>query len=353
MGEVIKTIRRNCYLLLLASCFLMSCSSYGTEVGNPGQRNVTGNLETTTSDLITASLTTQQYTTVNSTSCPSSNGDITVGLRNRDGSITSQSLDDGFSFLTEIDEEDRYEVLFLQNDEICGYLTYASGEPQHGLRVTLGRGDEDITLGEISDLGNGIFVSENNPSNFCDDDGDGANDRDDDDDDGDGHEDRDEVFDGYLDWFDNDDDGDGVDDEDDEDEDEDGDGISDDEDEDDDGDGINDEDEDEECDVEHIYPSETSGLFLDSSHDGEILIFMTAAITSVDGSLFSILNVEGEVVFDGIDEGDLEIDDDLLVIMVNLEPDREHTLVIEEDAIACDTGDSYDDDIEIEFFTID
>ena len=102
MGEVIKTIRRNCYLLLLASCFLMSCSSYGTEVGNPGQRNVTGNLETTTSDLITASLTTQQYTTVNSTSCPSSNGDITVGLRNRDGSITSQSLDDGFSFLTEI-----------------------------------------------------------------------------------------------------------------------------------------------------------------------------------------------------------------------------------------------------------
>lgn len=171
---------------LLAAVLLASgCVNNGTEIGNPGsKRAVTGALAADAS--IPAS-------------CPSANGPISVILATAAGSEVLAGVSESGGFSTEIDLQERYEVVFRQHGETCGELYYGPDDAYAGAHVVLGKGTQDIDVGEIADFGNGVFVAANDPSAFCDDDGDGIVDPKDADADGDGVDDT-EVG-GYIDWF--------------------------------------------------------------------------------------------------------------------------------------------------------
>lgn len=181
---------------------LFSCgTNTGTEVGNPGSttRKISGSLVASSNNISNNFL----IKNVNTSSCIASNGDVSIEFVNTSGtSVSANPLNDG-SFETNLDTTQRYQIAFMQNGSTCGMLYYASNQTNAGLFVVLGKGSLDITLGSVTDLGDGYFVANNNPSSYCDDDGDDITDDLDDDANGDGIEDNDEDGDGYLDWYEN------------------------------------------------------------------------------------------------------------------------------------------------------
>ncbi len=325
MAQEMKKI--GLFILTLALLGGVACSRNGTEVGSPGtSRTINGSLVTSNTHGLQA-----MKQKGPKESCPAENGDISVLLINPQGELISTSIPETGVFSLEILQSDRYEIQFAQGGETCGFLTYPNTEGLNGLRVTLGRGSLNIDLGDVRDLGKGIFVSGKYPSNFCDDDGDGFFDSDDFDDDGDGFFDSDEDFDGYLDWFDDDDDGDGIFDEDDFDDDEFGDS----------------------CGVIYVYPSEASGLFLDEDNMGEIEIYTNDDIASVNASEIEILD-ENENVVLSFTNNDVMIENDedpVVILPVDLDPDTDYKLVIPAGAITCTSSDQNEEDIDIDFET--
>lgn len=190
--------------LLLLSVLILHCgTNAGTEVGNPGKRNIAGtilipsnsiNLKTAVSELSTASCTDSSAVSV-----------VLVDYQNNtEVTVDASNLGE---FLGEINDDSRYEVHFQQNGVDCGQLYYDDDTRWAGSLVLLGKGTLDIDLGTVTDEGDGVFVSENNPSTYCDDDGDGESDEDDNDVDDDGLEDDDDLSNtGYPVWYDDDDD---------------------------------------------------------------------------------------------------------------------------------------------------
>lgn len=189
--------RKNLSLGLLAAALLVSgCTNNGTEIGNPGsKRLVTGTLAATAP----AALTAASLDASTPASCPQGNGDITVVLATAAGNEVATPASETGAFSTQIDQQLRYEIVFRQGVETCAELYYASSDPHAGAHVVIGHGTQDIDVGEITDLGGGIFVSSNDPSTFCDDDGDGVTDESDADADGNGVADT-EIG-GYIDWY--------------------------------------------------------------------------------------------------------------------------------------------------------
>jgi len=315
-------------LIMLAFSLLGggACSRQGTEVGSPGtSRTINGKLIAESGQGL-QSFGTQGLTE----SCPTTNGPVSVLLVNEaDQIITGNAAADGI-FSTDILRNDRYEILFAQGDEICGFLIYPDSENLNGLRVTLGKGTLNIDLGDVTDLGGGIFISSMNPSDFCDDDGDGIFDSDDFDDDGDGFFDSDEDFDGYLDWFDDDDDGDGIFD----------------------VDEIDDDEFEDACEVAYIYPSMASGLFLEPDGFAEIEIYTNDDISSVNASQIKILDAFDDIVVSFTsDDVTIEDEDAVAILQVNLDPDTDYLLVIPSGAITCSDDNQNQQDLEIEFST--
>lgn len=197
--------------LLFAFTTLTACAiSAGTEVGNPAKRILSGNLAGVSASVNFSALSSTQLTTASCTDAGSPIDVVLVDYIN----VTEDSVasDDAGSFSGEINQDSRYEVHFSQNGTECGILYYTDEDRWAGLYVLIGKGTQDIDLGSVTDLGGGIFVSENNPSSYCDDDSDGETDDVDDDVDNDGLDDDDANSSGYPIWYDEDDDGDEVDD---------------------------------------------------------------------------------------------------------------------------------------------
>lgn len=305
---------KNLFLAFFCTIF-MSCTNAGTEIGNPTltTRDVTGILSDTSD---TALLRVES----DETSCPEENGAITVVFRERGGERLEVEPEDGV-FTGSLERDRRYEIIFEQDGEECGYLVYETRQPQAGLRVTLGRGLVDIDLGSIVDLGNGVFVPENNPSNFCDDDEDDVSDTDDDDDDGDGFDDDDTDFDGYIDWFDDE--------------------------------GEQDPDGEIGCRVERVYPSRTSGMELDESGAGELAIHLDQEISDVENADIQILDANDNVVIDGLADDVLEIGGSgrNLEAEVTLEPFTDYVLVIPAGTFTCNDEFPTLEETRVEFFT--
>jgi len=183
--------------LFLTSVLLFGCTNNGTEIGNPGsKRFVTGAITASP-----AALTVTPRNAAVPASCPEGGGPVSVVFSTALGDEVTATANETGGFSAPIDQQQRYEVIFRQNGATCAELYYGSSDPHAGLHVVLGKGDQDIDLGAIEDQGNGIYVSNNAPSDFCDDDGDGIPDSKDADADGDGTTDTDGNDDGYIDWF--------------------------------------------------------------------------------------------------------------------------------------------------------
>jgi len=182
-------------ILISFGVFCFACGGNGTEIGNPGtKRSLTGALA-----LASGSALTVAHPSGVAESCPGANGPITVSLATVVGAEVSTSPSGTGTFSAEIAQQERYEVLFQQNGASCAELFYGPSQPHSGLHVVLGKGPLDIDLGQITDLGGGVYVSSNDGAHFCDDDGDGVTDDLDDDANGDGVPDTDTG--GYVDWF--------------------------------------------------------------------------------------------------------------------------------------------------------
>lgn len=196
MGYRLQRLIGSTFLFLL----LVGCVSNGTEIGNPGGRVVAGKLTGGTAALVV------QQSALSTASCPSTGGPVSLSLKTAAGVETVASLQEDGSFSAEISQKERYEVVFKQGDFICGHLTYGqtqkiAGQEFDHLYVVLGKGTQNIETGVVTDQGSGIFTAENNPSSFCDDNGNGETDDVDSDNDGDGISDTDNDHDGYIDWF--------------------------------------------------------------------------------------------------------------------------------------------------------
>ncbi len=311
-------------LLLIVMFFLcLNCSGAGTEVGNP-----TVTTRAAFGALTSVSISALRKLEASEASCPSSGGDVSIVFRTLAGETVSATLtDDAFS--TELSQTERYEVVFEQNSVECGYLIYGSDQAQAGLRVALGKGDIDIDFGVITDEGNGVFVSTNNPSTFCDDDDDDLPDDEDSDDDGDGIDDHDDDFDGYIDWFDDDEDED---------------------------DGTDDDSTvsgEAGCTIDYLYPSSVSGFELDDVGDGELEIHLASDIVTVSLEDIVITNSSGTVVVNGIGASDFEITDSEQTFEadVTLSPGEDYTLTIAAGAFTCTGGNSTTAATSIDFFT--
>lgn len=322
-------------LILPILLAFMACSSNGTEVGNPsGARRITGQL--TTADQTPATLKMPLAYAV-AESCPLANGDVSLILRDASGTETVVSVADDGSFEADIQTNQAYEIQFEQGDAVCGRMIYGSNLSQSGLRVTLGKGTNNIDFGDLDDQGDGVISTAIDPSQFCDNDSDGFTDDLDDYDDNDGRYDEDEDFDGYLDWFDDDDDGDGV---------------SDDSDEDSSGGNGGTEFS---CDIASVYPSETSGIVLDGDGTATVVIRMNSEVSTVTASEITILDNTALETVQTFGAQDIEVGGSggtRMELEVLLSPDQDYVLSIAAGAIECENGEHNQDAIQIEFFTV-
>lgn len=183
--------------LLVVLTLVAACGGSGTVIGNPGTRSFSGALAVQSS----ASLTVTQQNDAVPESCPAANGPITVVLSTPAGDEVTVEESATGDFSTEINQEQRYEVVFQQGGTTCAELNYASSDRLAGLHVVLGKGTQNIDVGTVTDQGGGVYVSSNDPSSYCDDDGDGITDNLDTDANGDGVEDSDSNGDGVIDGF--------------------------------------------------------------------------------------------------------------------------------------------------------
>lgn len=202
-----KAVRMTRIICAGLLCFsLAACSGTASDTGTPSGgagRSVKGQLARPgTVGLRLAAFKLQhsgQESAVTS-SCPAEKGSVTIRAVPPQGHVVDGTVASDGKFSLNLDSTSTYYLLFFQGGEKCADLRHGPDSAEKGKGIIIGKGVQNVDLGTIQDVGNGVIVATQVPS--FDSDLDGLSDTADTDANGDGTDDCDADYDGIKDYAD-------------------------------------------------------------------------------------------------------------------------------------------------------